>query len=320
MIRASYAFSLALAFPAGAFELGFPLDCTLGDTCFIQQYPDRDPGPGVQDFTCGPLSYDGHQGTDFALPSLAAMERGVAVRAMAAGTVRGARDGMPDILISDPNAPPLDGRDCGNGVLIDHGNGWESQYCHMKQGSVTVRPGDPVPPGAVLGQVGLSGRTEFPHLHVTLRKDGVVTDPFDPDDTLLCNDPAPALWDRPLPYQPGGIVALGFDIAVPEYAAIKAGPPPRAALPAKASALVLWAYYFGNRAGDRLRLSISGPQGEVLTEIIPLERTQAQAFRAVGKRLRGPDAWPSGDYRGTATLIRGNDEIDSAEVTVRVER
>ena len=42
--------SLALASPAGAFELAFPLACDLGKTCYIQQYADHDPSAGADDF------------------------------------------------------------------------------------------------------------------------------------------------------------------------------------------------------------------------------------------------------------------------------
>ena len=142
---------------AGAFDLALPLDCTLNQSCFVQHLPDHDPSPGTRDFTCGTLTYDGHDGTDFALPSLAAMAEGVKVLAAAPGIVRGVRDGVPDIAVSDPAAPPLQGRDCGNGVAITHEGGWETQYCHMKQGSVRVKVGDRVETGMPLGEVGLSG-------------------------------------------------------------------------------------------------------------------------------------------------------------------
>ena len=73
--------SLAATSAAGDFSLTFPIDCTLDDICFIQQFVDHDPTAGVHDFTCGALSYDGHKGTDFALPSRAAQRAGVNVLA-----------------------------------------------------------------------------------------------------------------------------------------------------------------------------------------------------------------------------------------------
>lgn len=312
MIRA-----LALLFfapaPAGAFDLAFPADCTLGESCFIQQYPDHDPGPGAQDFTCGPLSYDGHDGTDIAVPSLTAMQAGVAVRAAAEGTVKGLRDGMPDIAVSDPAAPSVQNRECGNGVVIDHGGGWETQYCHLRQGSVAIRQGARVPAGAVLGLIGMSGQADFPHVHLSLRRNGREIDPFAPAGNCGAEE-SPGLWAVPVPYAPGGIIAAGFADAIPEYRALGEGlPPPR--LTTAAPALVLWAYLFGGRAADRVALRITGPAGEVIAQEVVLEKTQARLFRAVGKR-RGAGGWPEGRYEGEATLLRAGQTVDQTTVTI----
>ncbi len=293
----------------GAFSLEFPLDCRLNETCFIQQYADRDPGPNATDFTCGPLSYDGHKGTDIAVPTLRDMQTGVTVLAAAAGTVTGVRDGMPDLSRRDPGAPDIEGRECGNGLVIDHGGGWETQYCHMANGSLRARPGDTVAEGTPLGLIGLSGNTEFPHLHLSVRKDGIEIDPFDPDASPACGQgPEAPLWLAPIAYTPGGLIGAGFSANVPQWEAIKAGlqDPP---LTKTAAAIVLWAHYFGSRAGDQLALAIIGPQGTVIDETVMLDSTQAQGFRAVGKRLRAPN-WASGTYTGTITLIRDGAEID----------
>lgn len=302
---------LSLALPTLAFDLAWPVDCTAGQTCHVQNYVDHDPGPGIRDFTCGPLSYDGHDGTDIALASLAEMQAGVAVRAAAAGVVKGVRDGMPDISIRDPAAPPLEGKDCGNGVLIDHGDGWETQYCHMKRGSVAVQSGQEVAAGAVLGEVGLSGNTEFPHLHLAVRKDGVELDPFDPETTATCGGPAPAgLWAEPLAYEAGGMISAGFATRVPDYAEVQAGTAAET-IGADAPALVFWAFYFGPRAGDEVRLAIRGPEGSFFEDRFTVEKTQARAFRAGGKRLSA--ALAPGAWLGTATLSRDGQEIGRIE-------
>lgn len=308
MIRAAL-LTLALAHPAGAFELAFPLDCTLGETCHIQQYVDHDPGPGAQDFTCAGLSYDGHDGTDFALATRADMAAGVDVLAAAAGTVKGLRDGVADF------APFPPGKECGNGVVVDHGSGWETQYCHLKQGSVTVKVGETVAPGTVLGQVGQSGQAEFPHLHLSLRHNGTELDPFSPEPTT-CGKPASDLWIKDIPYQPGGLLSIGLARAVPDYAAIKAGlPSPN--LPADAPALVIWTYVFGTRAGDALLLSITGPEGNVITERITFEKPQAQAFRAVGRKLKTA-GWPLGTYTGAARMMRGDTELGQQTLSIQI--
>ncbi len=52
----------------------------------------------------------------------------------------------------------------GNVVVIDHG-GEYSFLAHLKQGSVTVKKGDPVKAGDVIGKAGNSGNSSEPHLH-----------------------------------------------------------------------------------------------------------------------------------------------------------
>lgn len=314
MIKA-LTFSMALAFPAGAFELAQPVACDLGKTCFIQQYADHDPGPGADDFSCGTLSYDGHDGTDFALPSRAAMAAGVDVLAAAAGTVLGWRDGVADFATFPP------GQDCGNGVVIDHGDGWQTQYCHMKQGSVRVSSGQSVTEGQVLGQVGQSGNAAFPHLHLSVRHNAEKIDPFAAQTPLGspqldCGSAGADLWRDALPYQPGGMLAVGISAAIPDYAAIKAGLD-SPALPGDAPALVVWTYLFGLQAGDAVLFRLTGPEGDVLTERSVIEKVQAQAFRAVGRKLK-TSAWPAGRYQGEAILQRRGGELarQSVEITV----
>jgi len=308
MIR--FAILLALASPAGAFELAFPADCNLGQTCYIQQYVDHDPGPAAQDFSCGGLSYQGHDGTDIALPSVAAMAVGVNVLAAAPGTVKGVRDGIADF------APIVPGKECGNGVLVDHGDGWQTQYCHMKQGSVAVQVGETVGPGSVLGQIGQSGMAEFPHLHLAVRQNGQNLDPFAPDTLTSCGASGNDLWQAPIAYQPGGLLSVGLADVVPDYAAIKAGLA-SPDLPATAPAIVIWAYLFGSRPGDAIIFDVSGPEGQVISERVVLEKAQALAFRAVGKRLKTA-AWAAGRYQGEAVLLRDGVELGREGLAINV--
>lgn len=305
MIRLSL-ISLALALPAGAFELVQPVECTIGETCFIQNYFDHDPGPAVADPFCGPLGYDGHDGTDFAIPTLSAMQAGVTVRAAATGTVRAIRDGLPD----DATYPA--GQDCGNGLAIAHAGGWETQYCHLKQDSILVAAGQTVEAGAPIAQIGLSGNTQFPHLHLSVRKGGAELDPFSPEATT-CGTVGEDLWRDPIPYLAGGIVGIGLSPALPEFDAIKAGTVDSAT--ATSHALVIWAHLFGPRQGDELALSITGPQGEVIADTVTIDRTQARAFRAIGRKKT---AWPAGDYMASAVLTRDGVELDRASQLVNV--
>jgi hypothetical protein len=303
---------------AGAFDLAWPVHCTLGEDCFVQNYFDHDPGPGSTDFSCGSLVSDGHQGTDIALPTWAAMRQGVAVTAAADGTVRGIRDGMPDIRVTDAQAPPLAGRDCGNGVAIVHDDGWETQYCHMKQGSILVQEGQFVTRGESLGLVGMSGNADFPHLHLSVRHNGDEVDPFDPVDTndACQTPPAAPLWTDVIPYRPGGIITTDFNVAIPTYDGIKMGLP-AGKVAFDDPAIVFWAYLFGARAGDVLVLDITGPDGPIIANRVTLDRTQAQLFRAIGKK-RKTDRWPTGQYHGSATLLRQGQIIDTRRQDITI--
>ncbi len=320
MIRAAgiavFAFALPAAAQVGAEGLSLipPIACDIVSDCHIQQYVDRDPGPGWRDFTCGGLAYDGHKGTDFALPSLARMAEGVDVLASAPGTVAALRDGMADGALVAGST--VDGTECGNGVLIRHAGGWETQYCHLRQGSVIVTKGQTVAAGDVLGQVGMSGAAEFPHVHLSVRLNGAVIDPFAPETLDTCGDTQADLWSAPVAYEPGGLISLGFATAVPDYAAVKAGTAASDQIAPDAPALVLWAHGYGSRPGDVIRLIIEGPDKRWFETDLALEKPQAQYFRAAGRKAKG---LPPGAWRGTAALLRGGQVIDrrDTEITVR---
>lgn len=303
--------SLALASPAGAFELAFPADCRLGTSCYVQNYVDHDPGPAAEDFTCAGLTYQGHDGTDIALPTVAAMQAGVNVLAAAPGTVKGIRDGIADFAPVQPN------KECGNGVLVDHGGGWETQYCHMKQGSVRVKVGDEIAPGTILGQIGQSGQAAFPHLHLSVRRNGNELDPFAPETLTSCGaPPVQGLWDHPLAYQSGGLLDAGISTEIPQFQTLKAGlasPNP----PATAPALVVWAYIFGPRPGDALQFTLTGPEGVIFTERSVLEKPQALAFRAVGRKLKTA-SWPAGTYQAQVKMMRGDQELGRKTVVISI--
>lgn len=63
----------------------------------------------------------------------------------------------------------------GNTVVIDHGDGWQTAYAHMHR--IDVEVGDTVAAGEQLGQIGSTGASTGPHVHVELRHGGEVLDP-----------------------------------------------------------------------------------------------------------------------------------------------
>lgn len=71
-------------------------------------------------------------------------------------------------------------RDLGIAVEVDHGDGYSSIYGHLNLKS--VRSGQEIKVGDLLGKSGSTGRVRGPHLHFELRKGKVPTDPkgYDP--------------------------------------------------------------------------------------------------------------------------------------------
>lgn len=96
-----------------------------------------------------------HRGIDFAAPM------GTPVLATASGTV---------VLAGWCS------RGTGNCVVIDHGDGWRSQYFHLSRVDVTA--GAEVGQGARVGALGSTGRSTGPHLHFQIGYGREARDPL----------------------------------------------------------------------------------------------------------------------------------------------
>lgn len=315
---------------ASAFELAWPADCVAGKTCVIQNYLDDASGPAVHDYQCGAETYDGHDGIDIRVPTLRAMTNGVRVLAAAPGKVARLRDGEPDHGASERENVVVANRECGNGMVIDHGDGWETQYCHMKQGSLLVRPGDTVAAGAPLGQIGLSGNTVFPHVHLSVRRNGRTVNPFDPDGTAaVAGTCTPAsqsksLWDaataKLVAYRQAEVLNVGFATGAMDMGDVESGRLDDRTLPASAPALVFFGRAIHLQKGDSQRLELRAPDGSVLaeSETEPVERDKAQVFAFAGKK-RSTGTWQAGTYTGRYTVLRGGTVIASADATLAIK-
>src|SRR5699024_454152 len=63
-------------------------------------------------------------------------------------------------------------------VAIDHGDGTQTLYGHMTNGTRQVAAGQSVSAGQVIGYVGSTGRSTANHLHIELRINGAIVDPM----------------------------------------------------------------------------------------------------------------------------------------------
>jgi hypothetical protein len=247
-------------------QLALPIDCALPDRCVVQFHVDRRPGLAVGDWRCGRLAYDTHRGTDFRVLGREDFAAGIPVLAAAPGTVIALRDGMDDIDVVELGRSKVEGRAGGNQVVIAHDDGWETWYWHLRKGSIAVQQGQTVATGARLGTVGLSGDTNFPHLHFELRRNrNIIVDPFDAsagDDQ--CRAPPQSLWTKSaaaaLAYTPV-VARLGFTAREATRNEAIYGRLPEAAAQLGAASLFVWFELYGLARNDAISMQWQVPGG-----------------------------------------------------------
>lgn len=292
-----------------------PIACKLGQNCAIQNYVDLDPSPAASDYRCGSRTYDKHNGVDFRLQSMAQQRRGVAVLAAADGTVLRGRDGVADISVREAGKDAVANMECGNGVVIRHAGGLETQYCHMAKGSIAVKPGQQVKAGTPIGKVGISGNSEYPHLHFTVRKDGAVAEPFGAGAKAGQCGGGRSLWSASAglgsAYKAGEVLVTGFSTGPMTMAAAQENGAVQMPRPNRAGpALVAFVQSIGLKGGDVQRLTLSGPDGSTIVDnrAEPLDRDKAQTILFTGKK-RPAAGWAAGRYVARYVVLRGGKAV-----------
>jgi hypothetical protein len=309
---------------AAPFTIALPINCEVGSTCFIQNYVDHDSSEKVSDFQCGGRTYNGHDGTDIRLPDMDIQKSGVAVLAAAAGRIMNVRDGMDDVSVRVAGKGSIAGKECGNGILIEHEQGWSTQYCHMAKGSLHVKPGDRVSSGQPIGLVGLSGDTEFPHVHLTVRHNGAVVDPFAyeaPPDSCSGGHPIwTAALDAEMQYRPREIINFGFSDVPSTMELIETGEIKRHAVKADGDTLVAYVRAIGLQAGDTQAITVQGPDGDPFAEYRApaLEGNKAQFFISSGRKLKAA-RWPSGQYKAAYVVTKNGIEVLRKTFEVQID-
>ncbi len=314
-----------LASPLLAIELSLPAQCDLGTTCFMQQYPDMDAGAGTADPLCGSQSYDGHKGTDLRILSLKDMEKGYAVIAVADGKVLRVRDGETDHLVeTEEDRVKISGKECGNGLVMQLEDGYEVQYCHLRKGSLAVKPGTDVRKGDRLGDVGSSGLAQFPHVHITVSRNGETLDPltgrklsegctqtFQQNASLF----SPVIVEK-LDLKKPDILASGLaGKPIDHQSLVNDGPPPQVS--SSDGVFVAWSWFANLRKGDVIKLVLKDDKGNILVDHTskPLDRDKA-TYSAFAGRKRTLSA---GRYEVSVSVLQDDAVLRSTVSTVTVE-
>lgn len=315
---------LVIASPAIAADmrLQWPVACSLGEDCWMMNYVDIDPSTDkIKDAQCSWRTYDGHNGTDIALADVAAMERGFAVLAVADGVVERLRDSEPDKLkatAEDVAAAKASKRECGNGILIKHANGVKSQYCHLKMGSIMVKQGAQVTAGQPIADIGLSGVTQHPHLHLTVMD--AQNRPLDPFGGKLveggCDAERTTMWAKPIDYAAADILSIGLADAPPKYDDAIAG---RITQPViGGEKLFMWLTAFGLQKGDIISMQVSDPDGKIsIQRRIVQDENKARQFYFAGRTTQST----AGIYKLQARVERDGATLSekTGEIAIKAE-
>ena len=233
-------------------RLGLPVEGELGRDVWIINHVDNAPAEGaVRDFTCGRQTYDGHQGTDFALRSFRQMDSGAYVIATAAGRVITVIDSL-----FDRNKRVDRSLGLGNFVAIQHPEGVATYYAHIRRGSALVRVGDSVTRGQRIALIGSSGTSEDPHLHFEVWMN---VDPFSGSCSART-----VRWDDQPAYR-NTFTLIDADVTTwpPLLDTLRERPPSATTILKQDTSVTFWSLQQHVQSADRLGVTWLTPDNEV---------------------------------------------------------
>ena len=99
--------------------------------------------------------------------------RGIDISANMNTPIYAAADGVIKAMI-----PTAQSGGAGNYTIIDHGNGFETEYMHQNKFVTSLKVGDKVTKGQRIGYVGSTGNSTGPHLHFGVIVNGVRENPL----------------------------------------------------------------------------------------------------------------------------------------------
>lgn len=232
---------------------------------------------------------------------------------------------MDQLVTTEGDREAIAGKDCGNGLVIDHGNGTEVQYCHLRRGSISPKAGDTLRRGEPIGMIAASGLAQFPHVHITVRVSGQVVDPGTgrklQDGCGKGSATATPLFSENIANTLGAgetaIMAIGLTGDVIDHGMLSVSGSPGDA-DTRSFNTVGWAWFINVRQGDRVRVTLRGPDGEVIAEQTsgPMERHKADYSAYSGKR-GSPEP---GVYRMIASVLRNERVVMERAMQLQVRR
>lgn len=304
-------------------QLDWPVNCKLFQDCFISAYPDfklgTDPVFPV-DYKCGNRTKPGVEGVEVIFTDRKTARENKSVLAAAKGRVVYAEDGIDE----GRQYSKASKRACGNHVIVRHNESYSTKYCHMRENSISVKPGDTVEAGDILGQVGSSGATSAPKFYFEVTQENTPVDPFSgrilskPTECFSLNDKP--LWRTAFPYPPVGIMAASFAQGYPTANEIEYDASVTQALPRSLRTLSAWVKIFGIVKGDKETLTIVKPNGQVWHTNDRVHFADAPFWTSFASAGFKTDVWPeTGEWKAYYTLERDGETIVEYDFFVTIQ-
>jgi murein DD-endopeptidase MepM/ murein hydrolase activator NlpD len=276
----------------------WPFEDPLDDGNILSNYVDHQSGSGISDHEGGEWSYNGHRGTDICVTNFRAMDRFVKVIAAASGVVE-------KIVIHNYDRNTSCTGDA-NLVLIRHGDGSYAYYFHFMKRSITVKVGEYVQQGALLGYIGSSGCSTDAHLHFEpgrfVSGDWEHRDPWHGSNNSLAS-----LWQSQSSYL-GNRTFKAFDmgvytsslvdqdISIYPTAEMKEGIYQPNTISGYEAKIGMWVLIQGNYTGKQVRFEIRKPNGTLFDDTYFYLNDNSQFSKYVWPPVFNPGISETGNW------------------------
>lgn len=228
-------------------KLLWPTAPQQADVMGVVNYVDTLPGSGAQDYRGQFFTTNGSNGIDIKAANFTTMDGGLPIYAVAGGTVTSVVDGNFDRRNTVTGSTA-------NSITVDLGNGWTAIYTHLLASATTVKVGDTVTQGQLLGLMGSSGSSSDVTLHFQLEYNGSIVDP-------MVN--LPGYFIDPLPSYQGDLTPYAEDSGVSNYSGdFQERPSSKATFATSESDDIhFWARISHLKSGDQLTFRWFRPDG-----------------------------------------------------------
>jgi hypothetical protein len=285
-----------------------PIKCKFGKDCFIQKYVDHGKDKAIFDYGCNVRTSNDFDGTLFRLRHSKMIKENVPVLAATSGQISRI---CVNPKSDDANCPVQMMQEMGDHIVINHNNGWQTYYGHLKTGSVKVKVGEYVKTSQQIASVGSRKKDGLPVLDFRTLFNGYTIDPFvGTVEFENCHHDIAPIWSKKsfnqMKYKDVDIIIGTFSDKEPIHDNVITGYNEIESINPELEKFSFWVEVLGTKKGDREKIEIIDNDGNtVASNVIKLKTANDRhiARLTANKPFEG---WNSGLYTAYYTLLRND--------------